>query len=141
MQADGLERRLHRLAAQEARPEREVFAHAQRRLYRILVAEIVRLLADRAVAAALQNEAVALDRVGGDRELLKELMEVYRTECPRWLADIRGAISCGDAAGLCRAAHSLKGASSIFGAAEAVSAAQRRHRLSAPPSAIVSWTN
>ena len=79
----------------------------------------------------LFDEAIALDRVGGDRELLKELMETYRAESPQWLADIRGAIPRSDAAALRRAAHTLKGAVSIFGAVNAVNAAQHLEQMGA----------
>jgi two-component system, sensor histidine kinase and response regulator len=75
------------------------------------------------------DEATALDRVGGDRVLLNELIGAYRTESPKWLADISRAIPLGDAAALRRAVHTLKGALSIFGAADAVNAAQRLEQM------------
>lgn len=77
------------------------------------------------------DEAAALDRVGGDRELFKELMELYRTESPQWLADMRGAIQRGDIAALRRGVHSLKGEVGVFGAADAVEAAQRLEQMCA----------
>jgi signal transduction histidine kinase/DNA-binding response OmpR family regulator/HPt (histidine-containing phosphotransfer) domain-containing protein len=77
------------------------------------------------------DEAVALERVAGDQRLLMELMVLYRTECPQWLAQIRGAISRGDAVVLRRVAHSLRGSVSIFGAEDAVNAAQRLEQMGA----------
>jgi two-component system, sensor histidine kinase and response regulator len=71
------------------------------------------------------NPAAALEGVGGDRQLLAELIGVFATMCPRWVADIREAISRGDAARLRRAAHSLKGAVGNFRAARAFDEAQR----------------
>jgi signal transduction histidine kinase/DNA-binding response OmpR family regulator len=75
------------------------------------------------------DEATALDRVGGDRDLLNELIGAYRTESPKWLSDISRAIPLGDAAALRLAVHTLKGALSIFGAADAVNAAQRLEQM------------
>jgi PAS domain S-box-containing protein len=67
----------------------------------------------------------ALRGVGGDRELLKEIIDVYFVECPRWMAEIGAALARGDAATLRRMAHTLKGTLSGFGAAEACALAQR----------------
>ena len=77
------------------------------------------------------DEAVALDRVGGDRNLLQDLVETYRAESPRWRADLRGAVAAGDAAALRRTAHTLKGAIGLFGATAAVVAADRLERRAA----------
>jgi signal transduction histidine kinase/CheY-like chemotaxis protein len=77
------------------------------------------------------DEAAALERLGGDRGLLKELIEMYRAECPRWLEDVRGAIRRGDGAALRRAAHTLRGAVGTFEASDAVDAAQRLERMGA----------
>jgi PAS domain S-box-containing protein len=67
----------------------------------------------------------ALRAVGGDRELLKEIIDVYFVECPRWMAEIGAAVARGEAATLRRMAHTLKGTVSGFGAAEACALAQR----------------
>ena len=56
------------------------------------------------------DRAAALGRLAGDESLLKELVEVFLEECPKWLADLRAAASAGDAVKLGRAAHTLKGA-------------------------------
>ena len=61
------------------------------------------------------NMAAALARTGGDRELLRELAEVFCADCPNMLADIRGALERRDAKALKEAAHALKGAVSVFG--------------------------
>ncbi|WP_129353991.1 response regulator [Sorangium cellulosum] len=65
----------------------------------------------------------ALERTGGDADLLRELAEVFLEECPRWMADIDEAVSAGDARKLQRAAHSLKGGVDSFGARGAFEAA------------------
>jgi HPt (histidine-containing phosphotransfer) domain-containing protein len=68
---------------------------------------------------------IALRAVGGDRELLKEIIDVYFVECPRWMAEIGAAVARGEAPTLRRMAHTLKGTVSGFGAAEACALAQR----------------
>ncbi len=67
----------------------------------------------------------ALECVGGDRQLLAEICQVFAAQCPRWRADLRDAIARGDAARLCRTAHSLKGAVGNFRARAAFDQAQR----------------
>ena len=73
--------------------------------------------------------ADALRHVGGDKALLKELLQLFAVECPQLLASIREAIDHSDAVLLRRAAHSLKGAVSNFGAPAVVAAAQRLESL------------
>ena len=75
------------------------------------------------------NLADALRHVGGDKDLLKELLQLFAVECPQLLASIREAIDHSDAVLLRRAAHSLKGAVSNFGAPAVVAAAQRLELL------------
>ncbi|WP_437732750.1 response regulator [Sorangium sp. So ce1335] len=65
----------------------------------------------------------ALERTGGDADLLRELAEVFLEECPRWMAEIDEAVTAGDARKLQRAAHSLKGGVDSFGARAAFEAA------------------
>ena len=63
------------------------------------------------------NRDELLERVGGDRDLLVEIIEVFREECPAQLARIRSAARSRDAEGLYHAAHVLKGAVANFAAA------------------------
>jgi HPt (histidine-containing phosphotransfer) domain-containing protein len=70
------------------------------------------------------DESEALARVGGDRELLRELVGSFLQECPRWLEEVRAAVGRRDPARLRRAAHTLKGALGTLGAAVAFEAAQ-----------------
>jgi HPt (histidine-containing phosphotransfer) domain-containing protein len=56
---------------------------------------------------------------------LQELVRVYCSECPRWLAEIRNALSRQDIARLRRAAHTLRGSLDTFGAGSASAAAMR----------------
>jgi HPt (histidine-containing phosphotransfer) domain-containing protein len=67
----------------------------------------------------------ALERVGGDSELLRELIAVFRADGPRLGKEITDALARGDAQKLSRTAHTLKGAVSTFGAASAEAAARQ----------------
>jgi CheY-like chemotaxis protein len=67
----------------------------------------------------------ALEHLGGDRRLLRTLIQAFLSELPRWLADIRQAIAQGNAANLKRAAHNIKGSTGHFGARAAFEAAQK----------------
>ncbi len=69
------------------------------------------------------DHALALERVGGDQGLLREIAVLFLNEYPRSIAEIRQAIESGDAVGLERAAHSLKGSIGNFGAQQAFQAA------------------
>jgi two-component system sensor histidine kinase/response regulator len=62
------------------------------------------------------DPAAALQRVEGDRELLEEIARIFAEECPKMLAEIRGALAGADAPLLERLAHTLKGSSSNLGA-------------------------
>jgi len=71
----------------------------------------------------------ALERLGGDRELYGELVDVFRKECPAVIEEMRRAIASGDAKTLGRGAHTLRGAASNLGAAcvsEAAAETERR---------------
>jgi CheY-like chemotaxis protein/HPt (histidine-containing phosphotransfer) domain-containing protein len=75
--------------------------------------------------AAAFDRASALDRAGGDEELLRELVGLFLDECPQRMAEIREALARRDAPKLQRAAHTLRGAVANFEAREAVEAARR----------------
>jgi two-component system sensor histidine kinase/response regulator len=66
---------------------------------------------------------VALARVGGDADLLKEIAQLFLDDYPKALANLRTAVACSDARNVERAAHGLKGSVSHFGASAAVEAA------------------
>ncbi len=65
------------------------------------------------------NRELALDRVGGDEELLDEIVELYLGEYPALLSEIQKSVQSGDAPGLYRSAHTLKGSLGTLGAEEA----------------------
>jgi PAS domain S-box-containing protein len=66
----------------------------------------------------------ALGRVGGDPDLLRELIQVFLEEWPVWRTKLRQALAEADPAGVRRLAHSVKGAMAQFGAESARQAAQ-----------------
>lgn len=69
------------------------------------------------------DESLALSRVGGDVELLKEVVELFLADYPATFERIKDAIVKGDAKGVEHHAHSLKGSVSTFGASRAFEAA------------------
>jgi HPt (histidine-containing phosphotransfer) domain-containing protein len=71
----------------------------------------------------------ALGAVGGDRQLLAELAELFLQECPKWLATICAAIDAHEPAMLQKAAHTLKGGLTTFAAGKALKAAFRLEML------------
>jgi HPt (histidine-containing phosphotransfer) domain-containing protein len=60
--------------------------------------------------------AALLDSLGGDVDFLKELADAYLDSTPGLLDAMRQAAAAGDAAGLQRAAHTLKTGSANIGA-------------------------
>jgi HPt (histidine-containing phosphotransfer) domain-containing protein len=71
----------------------------------------------------LVNREAALDRVGGDEELLAEIARLFIEDYPRMIDDIRAAVAANDATNLEHAAHALKGSVANFGADPARDAA------------------
>jgi two-component system, sensor histidine kinase and response regulator len=69
------------------------------------------------------DKTVALSRVGGDFDLLKEIAVLFLDDYPKSLSELREAIEAGDAKRVERTAHGLKGSVSNFGAQPAVDAA------------------
>ncbi|MBI4873076.1 MAG: Hpt domain-containing protein [Acidobacteria bacterium] len=71
------------------------------------------------------DRALALERVGGDEELLREIAVLFLEECPQMMSEIQSAVATGNAIALERTAHSLKGSVGNFGAHQAFRAAAR----------------
>jgi len=69
------------------------------------------------------DESLALSRVGGDVELLKEVIELFLSDYPSTFEKIKSAVAASDATALEHHAHSLKGSVSTFGADRAFEAA------------------
>ncbi len=83
----------------------------------------------------------ALRQVGGERAMLEELAEVFLTQAPKLLAEIREAADEGRSRELRRAAHTLKGSAGVFSADSVVRVAleveslAREGRLDQAPAA------
>jgi len=77
------------------------------------------------IAGPALDREVALARVGGDPELLKEIAELFLDNYDSWLGELREAAGRGDALGVEHTAHGLKGSVANFGAQAAVDAAFR----------------
>jgi len=65
----------------------------------------------------------ALEQVGGDRELLKEIIDIYCEEYPKQLLQIQQAMDKNDTVVIGEVAHTIKGAVGNFGAIAAFEAA------------------
>jgi two-component system sensor histidine kinase/response regulator len=79
--------------------------------------------------AASWNKVEALDRIGGDEELLREVCEIFLEESPKLLKKLQQAVAAGDADGVVRAAHSLKGESSYLSAGGTSRAARQLEEM------------
>jgi two-component system, sensor histidine kinase and response regulator len=96
-----------------------------------------------ALAPFVWNRAEALERLGGDEALLRELCEIFLEESPKLMRNLRKAIEEGDASSVMRAAHSLKGEVGYLGAAGASQAAQQledmgaMNKLAAAPETLI----
>jgi HPt (histidine-containing phosphotransfer) domain-containing protein len=77
----------------------------------------------------LFDRATALERIGGDEELLKEIAGIFLLEFPALIQDIHNALANGDPDALERSAHSLKGSVANFEARPAVEAAMKLEAL------------
>jgi CheY-like chemotaxis protein len=82
-------------------------------------------------AAANVNRALLLARLGGDEQLLAEVVQFFLEDCPTHLSAIKAAVDDRDAEKLRRAAHSLKGAAGNLAATALVDAAATLERLGA----------
>jgi HPt (histidine-containing phosphotransfer) domain-containing protein len=65
----------------------------------------------------------SLSRLGGDRELFHEILDIFLEDAPTLLEKAAHALANGDTDTLGRSAHSLKGLSANFAAAPTVAAA------------------
>ena len=78
-----------------------------------------------AAADPAWDKSAALDRVGGDEDLLREVTGILLAEVPAHLQHLRDALGCGDADSVAAEAHKLKGAIGLFEARTGVAAARQ----------------
>jgi two-component system, sensor histidine kinase and response regulator len=77
------------------------------------------------------DRAAALERLGWDEELFAEVADLFRTDAPRMMEEIRQAIAAGDAVGVRRSAHGLKGSAGYVGGGPTVTAALALEEMAA----------
>jgi CheY-like chemotaxis protein/HPt (histidine-containing phosphotransfer) domain-containing protein len=65
------------------------------------------------------NFEEALERISNQKEILQDLVRVFRDECPSMMDDIRRAIAEKDAVVLRRSAHTMKSSLDVFSAKSA----------------------
>ena len=75
------------------------------------------------------NRALALSRVGGDEDLLREIAVIFLGDYPQLVEKIKAALAANDPQGLERASHSLKGSVANFGADPAYRASMELERI------------
>jgi CheY-like chemotaxis protein len=75
------------------------------------------------------NVDEALAQVGGDRDLLEEMAEIFLEEYPHHLAGIKNALAHRDALTLARLAHTLKGSVGNFAAKAPFETARRLEHI------------
>lgn len=78
---------------------------------------------------SLIDFAELLERVENDRELLRDLLLIFKEEFPQHHQALREAVKCVDAKQVASQAHTLKGMLSNLAAREAAEAASRLEQL------------
>jgi HPt (histidine-containing phosphotransfer) domain-containing protein len=85
----------------------------------------------KALAPSALDRAAMMERLGGDVELVADVIGLFLEDCPPRVAAIKAAIDERDAEGLRAAAHVLKGVAANLSAAGLFEAAQTLERLGA----------
>lgn len=85
---------------------------------------------DNAMDVSILDKKSALDRLGGDLDLLIELAGMFLDDLPRLIDGLENAIKDGNADAVQRLAHSLKGAVGNFSAHSAFSIAEELETMS-----------
>ncbi len=84
---------------------------------------------DETDTVGILNLAAALERVGGDQELLEEVAQLFLDTSPDLFTAIGHAVEARDARALERAAHTLKGSVGNFGADATFQAALQLEKM------------
>jgi two-component system sensor histidine kinase/response regulator len=88
------------------------------------------------------ERAAALERLGGDTQLLSEVIQLFLVDCPLRLEAIKAAVEARDGDAISREAHGLKGAAgnlsavSLFETAEILEQLGRENRFEAAEAAL-----
>ena len=61
------------------------------------------------------NPSQVLEQLGGDEQLFQEVVDIFISQAPKQIADLRGGIAQGNAESVERSAHILKGELGYFG--------------------------
>jgi signal transduction histidine kinase/DNA-binding response OmpR family regulator/HPt (histidine-containing phosphotransfer) domain-containing protein len=78
---------------------------------------------------ALFNRGELMNRLGGDADLLADVIQIFLDDCPKRLAAIKNAVDLRDAELIRTTAHALKGAAGTLSATAVFDAAQALERL------------
>jgi len=84
-----------------------------------------------APAAPAVDRQALLARLGGDEELMRDIVQIFLMDCPARLAAIKSAVDARNADKLRAEAHALKGAASNMSAQDVVEAARTLERMGA----------
>ncbi len=85
--------------------------------------------ADRSPEAASVNLSELLARVDNDRELLRDLLSIFKREFPDHLTSLQNAVAGNDAVRAARISHTLKGMLANLAVTKAAASASRLERL------------
>lgn len=77
------------------------------------------------------NQAELMDRLGGDTDLLRDVIQVFLEDCPQRLAAIKAAVDARDGECIRTASHALRGAAGTLSAMAVAEAAHILERLGA----------
>ena len=77
----------------------------------------------------LWGKSEALERLGGDEDLLREICQIFLEESPKLMQKLREAIADADSEAVTRAAHSLKGELGYLGAPGAAQVARELEEM------------
>jgi HPt (histidine-containing phosphotransfer) domain-containing protein len=75
------------------------------------------------------NVTQTLERLGGDENLLREVVEIFLEDGPKQMRSLRQAIAEGSAEGIEKTAHSLKGELGYLGVSEVSERARELEEL------------
>jgi HPt (histidine-containing phosphotransfer) domain-containing protein len=75
------------------------------------------------------DPAAALASVSDDRELLAQMVQIFRAESPALLSALRESIEAKDPAALMQAAHTLTGSVASFGPSESLGSTRALERM------------